>query len=64
LCNKKEKTKIKTGQIWKNKKKNYTIVVGKRLKDSWWSVCPHGKRNTVHMMQESSFHFYELQETV
>ncbi len=54
------KIKIKTGQIWKSKTKNYYIEIGKRNKDKWWYVFPHGKKTTVHTMQESSFHFYEL----
>lgn len=56
--------KIKTGQVWRCKSKNYCVEVGKRLKDDFWSVYPHGKKTTVHKMQENSFHFYDLVQEV
>lgn len=56
----KEKLVIKTGQIWRSKKLNYCIEVGKRIKDGFWYVYPHMKRTRTHSMKECSFHFYEL----
>ena len=56
--------KIKKGQVWRCKNKNYCIEVGKKLCDDFWSVHPHGNKVTVHRMQENSFHFYELVQEV
>ena len=58
--NKCNTTKIKKGQVWRSKNKNYCIEVGKKLSDDFWCVYPHCKRTTIHRMQENSFHFYEL----
>ena len=53
------KTKLKTGQVWRSKVRGHCIIVGKRLKGDWWKV--HSKsKSRAHMMQEHSFHFYEL----
>jgi hypothetical protein len=56
--------KVKTGQIWRCKSKNYCILIGKKYKDDWWCVYPHCQKSSgkVHRMQNHSFHFYELVE--
>jgi len=54
--------KIKVGQIWRNKEKNYTIKVIAKDKKGVWKVSAHGKGKTTHGMTENSFHFYELVE--
>ena len=58
----KHKSKIRTGQIWRSKDKNYCILVGAKTKDDYWHVYPHGTKNRCHKMSEHSFHFYELVE--
>jgi len=52
--------KIKVGQIWRNKEKNYTITVISKDKKDLWKVSAHGKGRTTHGMTEDSFHYYEL----
>jgi len=52
--------KIKIGQIWRNKEKNYTIEVISKIKKDTWKVSAHGRGSTTHGMTESSFHFYDL----
>lgn len=54
-----EKPKLKTGQVWRSKIRGHCITIGKKLKDDWWKVHSTSKRK-AHMMQEHSFHFYEL----
>jgi len=58
----KSNIKIKKGQIWRSKSKNYCILVGDKIKDDFWRVYPHNKQN-CHKMQEHSFHFYDLIDT-
>jgi hypothetical protein len=53
-------TKIKEGQIWRNKEKGYPITVLTKLKNNIWKVSAHGKGRTTHKMTENSFHFYDL----
>ena len=53
-------TKIKEGQLWRNKEKGYTITVLSKLKKGVWKVSAHGKGRTTHKMTENSFHFYDL----
>jgi len=53
-------TKIKEGQVWRNKEKGYTITVLTQLKKGVWQVSAHGKGRTSHKMTENSFHFYDL----
>ena len=52
--------KIRVGQIWRNKEKNYTIKVIAKIKKDVWQVSAHGRGSTTHGMTEHSFHFYEL----
>jgi len=55
----KEKIKIKTGQKWRSKQRNFIVIVGKKLRDDWWKVHT-SSRNRAHEMQEHSFHFFDL----
>ena len=36
-------TKIKEGQVWRNKEKGYTITVISKLKKGVWKTSAHGK---------------------
>ena len=55
------KFKIRTGQKWRSKTRNFILIVGSKLRDNHWKVfTPSMKRG--HEMEESSFKFFTLIE--
>lgn len=61
---------IRSGQVWRSKTTNHSILVNKKSRDDWWYVCPFNintqtiSKNKGHKMQSGSFHFYELVESI